>query len=156
MEFSLLVNLNSQCTITQLSQACSKITLKSDWMNQSWIWALLLKYTCTCTWVIQKVSGFLKNFLHFRQSVLFEILGPSVFDYEDSKSEFSWHSAKKIREVFLDYKSPPPLLFVYKYCDFISRSSCTNKKLFKTVKREKFLKILLEKSRFYLLCIEIL
>ena len=49
-----------------------------------------------------------EKFLHFRQSVLCEILAPAVFDYEDSKSE-SWHSAKKIREVFLDYKSPPPL-----------------------------------------------
>ena len=31
------------------------------------------------------------------------MLAPDVFDYKDSRSE-SWHSAKKILEVFMDYQ----------------------------------------------------
>ena len=42
-----------------------------------------------------------------------KILAPDVFDYGDSKSE-SWHRAKKIREVFLAYKSPRALFSVLK------------------------------------------
>ena len=69
-----------------------------------------------------------KMFLYFRLSDLNKILAPAVFDYEESKSE-SWHSAKKIREVFLDNKSAPPLFFVIKNCCFISRSGCTRIKI---------------------------
>ena len=49
------------------------------------------------------------------QIVLNKILAPDLFDYKDSKSE-SWHSAKKIREVFMDNKSAPPPCFVMKNC----------------------------------------
>ena len=77
--------------------------------------------------------------MHFRQSVLFEILAPAVFDYEDSKSE-SWHRAKKIREVFLDYKSPPPL-FLYRKIVISFRGAVVQiKNYLKTVKGEKFFK----------------
>ena len=55
---------------------------------------------------VKKYPDF-KTILYFRQSVLNKILAPHVFDYNDSKSE-SWHSAKKIREVFMVYKSAPP------------------------------------------------
>ena len=66
-----------------------------------------------CTWAIQKLMRFDKKFSYFRQSVFYKILAPDVFDYGDSKSE-SWHRTKKIREVFLAYKSPRTLLSVLK------------------------------------------
>ena len=42
-----------------------------------------------------------------------KILAPDVFNYVDSKSE-SWHCAKKIREVFINYKPFAPLFPVIK------------------------------------------
>ena len=44
------------------------------------------------------------------------ITAPDVFNYADPKSK-SWLFAKKIREVFMDYKSPT-YIFVIKNWDF--------------------------------------
>ena len=75
--------------------------------------------------------------MHFQQSILFEILAPAVFDYEDSKSE-SWHSAKKIREVFLDYKSPRHFLLYKNIVISFGGAVVQIKNYLQTVKREKF------------------
>ena len=50
-----------------------------------------------------------KNFCTSDNQFLIKFWLPP-FSTEDSKSE-SWHSAKKIREVFMDHKSPLPPLF---------------------------------------------
>ena len=67
-------------------------------------------YYCTCiqvmyvytrTWGISKVI-----FKIFQLPIISRrILAPDVFNYADSKSEI-WNRAKKVREVFMYYKSP--------------------------------------------------
>ena len=70
-------------------------------------------------------------------------MASDVIDYGDSKYE-SWHSAKKIREVCLAYKSPHALFSVLKHrvC-FGRRFKTIIKNYLKFVGAENFLKIML-------------
>ena len=53
-----------------------------------------------------KVTGFIKNFNTVLPTISDrKYFGSRRFNYTDSKSK-SWHSAKKMREVFMDNKCP--------------------------------------------------
>ena len=100
-------------------------------------------YVYTRTWAISKVTGFVKIFL--LPIISRRILAPDVFNYADSKSE-TWHRAKKVREVFMYYKS---LTFVVMKYHVFCRRFYTIKKYEKTVGAGMFMKIMLENLHFY-------
>ena len=102
-----------------------------------------IMYVYTRTWAISKVTGFVKIFQ--LPIISRRILAPDVFNYADSKSEI-WHHAKKVREVFICYKSSH--LFLMKNCVYVG-AFIQLKNITKTVGAGMFLKIMLENLHLF-------